>query len=198
MLLLAALALAVVAVASPVAAQPPDDALAGRLREVRLEHSAERERAGWMLLSWGVANAVGGGIAAGVGHDDPVVLTAGLTSAGWGVVNGLLSLFLLDLGGGRRREILQGRLGDTTEPEAVRRQAMVDQLRSGQIFALNLGLDVGYLVSGALLFALGRETDSDPLAAAGATIAAQGLVLFAFDLHEWLGANARAEELRTF
>lgn len=178
--------------ASPAAAQDFDS----DLRALRLEHHEARETEGWVLLGWGAANVVGGGVAAAVGHDDPVVLTVGLMSAGWGIVNGLLSLFLFDLSGDRERDIRAGRLGDLDDPQEVREQAVVDQLRSGQVFALNLGLDVGYIAGGALMYFLGRERDEDPLAAAGVTIAAQGLFLLVFDLVNWLGANERAEELR--
>ena len=166
------------------------------LRELRLEHHEARETEGWVLLGWGAANVVGGGLAAAIGHDDPAVLAAGLTSAGWGLVNGLLSLFLFDLSGDRERDIRSGRLGELTDPQEVREQAVVDQLKSGQIFALNFGLDVGYIASGALMYFLGRERDEDALAASGLTIAAQGLFLLVFDLVNWLGSNARAEELR--
>jgi hypothetical protein len=185
-------AAAVLALASPASAQD----FATDLRELRLEHHEARQTEGYLLLGWGAANVVGGGIAAAIGREDPVVLSAGLVSAGWGLVNGLLSLILLDLSGSREEDIRAGRLGDLTDPQEVREQAVVDQLRSGQIFALNLGLDVGYIAGGALMYFLGRERDEDPLAAAGVTVAAQGLFLLVFDLVNWLGSNARAEELR--
>ena len=181
-----------------LAASPTASAqdFATEVRELRLEHHEARETEGWVLLGWGVANVVGGGIAAAVGHDEPAALAAGLVSAGFGVVNGLLSLVLLDLSGSRERDIRAGRLGELTDPQEVREQAVVDQLKSGQIFALNFGLDVGYIASGALMYFLGRERDEDPLAASGLTIAAQGLFLLVFDLVNWLGSNARADELR--
>jgi hypothetical protein len=184
--------IALVALASPASAQD----FATDLRELRLEHHEARQTEGFVLLGWGAANVVGGGIAAAIGHNDAVVLSAGLVSAGWGLVNGLLSLILLDLSGSREDDIRNGRLGDLTDPLEVREQAVVDQLRSGQIFALNLGLDVGYIAGGALMYFLGRERDEGALAAAGVTVAAQGLFLLVFDLVNWLGSNARAEELR--
>jgi len=175
-------------------AQGSDPAEA-ELRELRLEHLDAREAEGWVLMGWGAANVLGGGLVAGLGHDDEVLLSAGLTSTGWGLVNCLLSLLLLDLSGDRREEILDGRHGDVTDPVEVRERAMADQLRSGQIFALNLGLDVFYLGSGLLLYLLGREKDEDWLSAAGLTVVGQGVFLFGFDLVNWIGANGRASEL---
>ena len=167
-----------------------------RLEQTRAEQLEGREAAGMVLLGWGALNVVAGATVAVVGRDEPALLGGGVTAATWGLVNGLLSLFLLDLSGARARDIAEGRHGELTDPEAVREQAVVDQLRSGQIFALNFGLDVFYIGAGVLAFLLARAEDEDALAAAGLVSAGQGVFLLGFDLVEWLTANANAEALR--
>lgn len=167
-----------------------------RLRETRAEQLSRRETAGMVLLGWGVVNVVAGATVAAAGRDEPTLLGGGVTAATWGLVNGLLSLFLFDLSGARARDIDEGRHGELTDPERVREQAVVDQLRSGQIFALNLGLDVFYIAAGVLGYLLARAENEDALAAAGLVSAGQGVFLLGFDLVEWLTANANAEALR--
>lgn len=188
-----------VASEAPVRAQNPREAAGpfdARLRETRADQLRARETAGWVLLSWGALNLVAGATVATAGRDDPAVLAGGITTASWGMVNGLLSLFLFDLSGERARDIAAGRHGELSDAERVREQAVVDQLRSGQVFALNLGLDVFYIAGGILAYLLARAEDEDALAAAGLVSAGQGVFLLGFDLWEWLAANARAERLR--
>ena len=198
-LVLAAIALCLLAGSATVAeAQGPREpqSFELRLRETRAEQLRGRETAGVVLLGWGAVNLVAGATVAAVGHDEPALLGGGVTAATWGLVNGLLSLFLFDLSGARARDIEAGRHGELEDAEAVREQAVVDQLRSGQIFALNLGLDVFYIAAGVLGFLLARAEEEDALAAAGLVSAGQGVFLLGFDLVEWLTANANAEALR--
>jgi len=214
----AALALAVMAPAVPAAAQPPAAAVASSpapapaskgaavdpaaLRSLRLERLRERRVEGGVLLGWGAANLVGGALVAGLAarRNDDFWLGFGATSAGWGLVNGLLSLALLDLGGGQRAAAQAGRLGSGSnaldDPTAVARRLSYDELRSGQVFALNLGLDVFYVATGVLLALLGDARNELGLEGAGASLVAQGAFLFVFDVFGWRGANRQSARYR--
>ncbi|MBX3249471.1 MAG: hypothetical protein KF901_20005 [Myxococcales bacterium] len=175
-----------------------DDALRLRLREVRLAHRVERRREGLWLLGWGLASAVGGTIVALARREDQAWLAAGVTTASFGAIDAVLALGLLDLGGARRRMILDDRSGVRTLPPDVREAELVGQLRSGQGFALNAGLDVFYMAAGALLFVLGRARNERAGWEEGAGLAmiGQGAFLFVFDLVAWARSNRRAEALR--
>jgi hypothetical protein len=186
-------AIACSAFAAPAAAQTRERDV--ELRELRLEHVAERQVAGGVLLGWGAANLVAGSLVAAIGHDEPALVGGGIISASFGLVNGLLALTLFDLSGTLREEADEGRLGDERDRDDVLRLAIAAQLKTGQTFAVNVGFDVGYIVAGALVFALGLELDEDAVAGAGIAGAGQGLFLLGFDLAEWILSNARAEEL---
>ncbi|MEM9195064.1 MAG: hypothetical protein AAGF12_38185, partial [Myxococcota bacterium] len=168
---------------------------ANPLRSMRLDHLAAREQKGAVLLGWGLTNVVAGSLVAGLGRNDDLLLFGGVMAASWGIVNSLLALILFDFGGGRRRDIEAGRLGELDDLWAVRNEAVAQQLRSGQLFALNAGLDVAYIASGLLLFFLGQSEDNDTMRSFGAVIVGEGAFLLGFDIFAWLGANRRAGEL---
>lgn len=177
----------------------PVHALAEGLSTWRLGQRAERRREGHWLLGWGAANTlVGAGLAVGF-RDSPPALGASLTSAGFGLINALLALGLLDLSHTLRRAALAD--AQTRDPrvlEARREQALIGQLKSGQGFALNAGLDVFYIAAGALLFGIGQaygERWGYP-EGAGLAMVGQGAFLLGFDLFAWFAANRRAEALR--
>jgi hypothetical protein len=182
-----------------------DDANAGlllrdSLTTLRLAQREERRREGFWLLGWGVTNAAAGAVVAGLGRDSPPLLAASLTSAAFGVINAALSFGLLDLGETRKRAIRKD--AQEREPDAVagqRERALIAQLKSGQGYALNAGLDVFYIASGMLLFGLGQAYGKRWGAAEGAGIAmaGQGAFLLGFDAFSWFHVNRRAEALRT-
>jgi hypothetical protein len=174
-----------------------DDARLGALRLSQLE---ERKVEGYWLLSWGAANTlIGSGLALGF-RDSPPALAASLTSASFGLINALLSLGLLDLSHKQRRAILaEARNPDPLAFSQQRERALIAQLKSGQGFALNAGLDVFYIASGALLFGLGQAYGKrwGPQEGAGLAMVGQGAFLLGFDLFCWFAVNRRAEGLRT-
>lgn len=172
--------------------RPSPDAL----RALRLEHDRERRVEGWVLMGWALANVAAGAVIAGVGRDDPFWLSNGLMSAGWGLVNGLLAIPLIDSGGNRRRQIEQGVFRDATEPSAIALEGYGAELKSGQVFALNLGLDVFYVATGVLLMLLGSEIDDEAVRGAGASVIGQGIFLFGFDVANWIASNRRADGYR--
>lgn len=183
---------------SPRAADTDRRTLDLRLMDVRLAQRAERRREGFWLFGWGVANAVGGTIVAIARRDDQAWLAAGVTTASFGVIDAVLAFGLLDLGGTRRRMILDGRSGVHTLAPDVREAELTGQLRSAQGFAFNAGLDVFYMAAGILLYALGRVR-SEPSGweeGAGLAMVGQGAFLLGFDLVAWIRSNRRAETLR--
>ena len=167
-------------------------------RELRLEARDARHTAGVWLFAWGAVNAVGGGLAAGLGHADEAWIGAGVAAASFGVVNALLAFGLLDLSGDERRAILELDASDPATLQKLREEQIVAELESGQFYAVNFGLDFAYITAGAFLYVLGRESASEPKWAQGAglSILGQGVFLLAFDLVSWLGANRRAAQYR--
>jgi len=175
-----------------------DDALAGDLSDLALGHVEAKKTEGLVLLIWGLAN-FGAGIAiAAAGHEDDGWFYAGVTTASWGAINAGLSLLLLDLGGAaeahaRQTRQLRGRALFARRDELIARQE-----GSATLFALNAGLDIAYIVAGALLYGFGAAespTDSAMVGVGGA-ILAQGAALLAFDLFNWAGAASRGRALR--
>jgi hypothetical protein len=166
------------------------------LQELRMSSRAERRTMGLVLFGWGTANAVAGGVIAAVGHEHESWLAAGVTAASFGVINALLTPSLLDLSGARRRQILADRPSSAHDFARVREAELVSELKSGQTFAFNFGLDVAYISAGVLLYIIGRVRSPATgwEEASGLTIA--GLFLLGFDLLEWLNTSRRATALR--
>jgi hypothetical protein len=169
-----------------------------RLAALRVDQLEARRVEGYWLLGWGAANTlVGSGLAIGM-RDSPPARAASLTSASFGLINALLSLGLLDLSHKQRRVILAEARGHDASFSTLRERALIAQLKSGQGFALNAGLDVFYIASGALLFGLGQAYGKrwGPQEGAGLAMVGQGAFLLGFDLFCWFAANRRAEAVR--
>jgi hypothetical protein len=200
-----ALALALVIACSPqiAAAQAIDlttpDPIADELADVRNSQHIERREAGIVLLVDGLVSVIGGGILAAVAHDDPFWLAFGLGSAAWGTVNASLSIGMLDIGDGGFRTIEEDRALRGRELREARERALRAQHSTATMFAFNLGLDVFYVATGILLFFLadqiGNQHDRDLLRGYSSAMTAQGGLLFAFDLVEWLASVARADRI---
>lgn len=175
-----------------------DGAFAGDLADLAGAHVEVRKTEGWVLLFWGLAN-VGAGVAmAAVGHEDDGWLNAGITTAAWGAINSGLSLILLDLGGSAAARAEQTRELRGRALFDRRDELIAGQRGSATLFALNTGLDVAYIVAGALLYGLGTAqspTDS-ALVGVGGAILAQGGALLVFDIFNWVAASSRASSLR--
>lgn len=178
---------------SSEASDPADPAL--QLHTLRLAQLHERRREGLWLLGWGLLNTATFAVLARVKRDDPAVLAGSVTSLSFGAINAALAPGLLDLSHARRRAI--DRDQNTNDPHREAAGMAQAELRSGQAFALNAGLDIAYMTAGALLFALGRAHRPHEAWAEGAGVAmlGQGGFLFAFDVTCWRHANRRAMEL---
>lgn len=179
-----------------VAAQPASAPLAAEsaLMNLRLRQREARRREGFWLLGWGALNAGVGSALAVASRESPPALAASLTSVAFGAINAALAFGLLDLSQAKKRAIE----GDAHDFAQQREAALIAQLKSGQGFALNVGLDVFYIASGLLLFGLGQLQGKRWGAAEGAGIAmvGQGAFLLGFDLFAWRAVNRRAEALR--
>ena len=175
-----------------LAAHPLQD-----LTALRLQGGSARHTGGLWLLGAGLLSTLGGAAVALVGRDDRAYLSGGLTTASFGLINGLLSLGLLDLSKQRERGIR----ADCAQPERyleLREREIAAELQSGQFYALNTGLDVAYIATGVALYVFGAASDrSDPWEkGVGVAFFSQGLFLLVFDIASWVGANQRAARLR--
>ncbi|UJR78652.1 DUF6992 family protein [Sandaracinus amylolyticus] len=196
---LALVALLVVALPGTASAQvlAREDRAVERLATLRLSHRSERIDEGLVLLTFGLASVVLGGVAAGVGHDDPWWLGAGLGTVGWGAVNAAFSLGMLDLGGGLARSSDDDRLLRGATREERTRALARDQYASATVLAVNAGLDVFYITTGVLLAVIANllDTREPALEGYGVAMAAQGLGLLAFDLTVWVRSMERGDDL---
>lgn len=149
------------------------------------------------MLVWGSMNVVGGSIAAGIKHDDRTWLSASVTTLGFGLINALLALPLLDLSGTRRAAIAREEAEPPMSLERLRQREAAAQLKSGQVFALNAGLDILYLATGAFLLAMSqRDTrHADWERGVGAAFLVQAPFFLGFDIGCWIRSNRRAAEL---
>jgi len=168
------------------------------MRELRLQASSERHTQGVWLFAWGAASAVAGGLMIGFGHDDEAWVGAGVAAASFGVVNAALAFGLLDLSGEKRRAALSLPASDPQSLQRLREEHLVDELHTGQFYAVNFGLDFAYTTAGVFMFVLGRELEPESkwLQGAGLSVVTQAAFLFAFDLLGWIAANRRADAFR--
>lgn len=175
------------------------DPVAARLADARVDFRDERRDAGIALVTGGLISVVGGGLVAAIGHADPFWLSFGVGSAGWGAINALLSLSLFDLGGGAAARIEEDRALRGEALARARERELRAHHDSATLFALNLGLDVFYVATGALLYLLADQIDGPEeqalLRGYAAAQIGQGAFLFTFDLVEWIGASSRADRV---
>lgn len=116
-------------------AAPEDGATAG-LGDGEL--AARLDRAHLARLGvWAGVSAVGGSVTMGLGRDDPRAFAYGAQTLGWSVVNGTI-VGLAWKGAGRTK----------TESEVA---------RAREIYALNVGLDVGYVGTGLAVALASRK-----------------------------------------
>ncbi|MBN8616620.1 MAG: hypothetical protein J0L92_38900, partial [Deltaproteobacteria bacterium] len=83
------------------------DARASCLASVRMANRQDRIDEGVLLLGLGVLSAIAGGVTAGIGANDgnDFMLSFGLGTAGWGVINAAFSLALFDVSGSALADI---------------------------------------------------------------------------------------------
>jgi hypothetical protein len=154
----------------------------------------ERRREGGALLTLGLAGVLGGTLMAVVGRDAPFYLSLGLTTLSFGAINVPLGIGLLDLRHRARDQTLEL---TAASAEAVRER--VDEWFRGErakrvSFAVNAGLDVLYVLTGALLIGLAARTNH-PASARGAGwgMITQGAALFVYDVY---GVRATSRRMR--
>jgi hypothetical protein len=182
---------------SAFAQAPTPETPIQQLTNLRLSIRSSRQTAGWVLLGLGLASVAAGGALAAIGHEQRAHLAAGIATASFGAVNAALSFGLMDLSGAQEQRILSER--DSGDFAALREAELIAHLHSGQFFAVNAGLDVFYMASGALLCAIAAVRDQPDRWELGAGIAliTQGALLMAFDIINWLNSNDRAARFRS-
>jgi len=164
---------------------------------LRLQHVRKRRREGGALLALGLVGVLGGALVAVVGRDDPGLLAFGLTTLSFGAINVPLGIGLLDL----RHHAREAALELTAASSDTVAERLAEWARSERwkrvSFAVNAGLDVVYMLTGALLVGLGGRT-TQPASARGAgwAMVTQGAALFAYDLYGIRATTRRERALR--
>ena len=168
-----------------------------KLGDLRLSIRTSRRTAGYVLLGFGLLSVVAGATIAVVGREQHALLAAGITTASFGAVNAALAPGLMDLSGAEETSVRADLARGPHAFAALRESQMVAHLHSGQFFAVNTGLDVFYIATGALLCAIAAVRDEPDRWELGAGVAAiaQGSWLLAFDIVNWLSSNRRAEAI---
>lgn len=177
-----AVALAIALVAPAATAQPFAVPLDAARRTMARD---ERTRA-WTLLGEGAAS-VAVGVPLLVATDDAGVRWAGVMTATFGAINvGLAVPWLLGVAAEER-----ARPGEPELASRLRRARSAH--RTAAVFALNVGLDVLYVVAGAAAYALGAADGDAGLRGGGVASMAQGAFLLGFDLWGWIASDANAD-----
>ena len=148
----------------------------------RSQRDEERVRA-WVLFGEGAASTAAGAAMA-LAADGDRARFAGWMTLGFGAVNLALAVPWVV-------RVSRPAAASSGETElAARLRHAREAQRSAAVFALNLGLDVAYVVAGAVAWAL---ADGDErLRGGGIAVTAQGGFLLAFDLWGWIAADGNA------
>lgn len=178
---------------------------AAELAELRRRDRDARIAEGWVLVGYGGASIAAGAVLSGIGAEqgDERMLAAGLGTLGWGAINALFSLFLMDLSGAVARDIEADRDARGADLVAAREDAARDQWSTATLIAVNAGLDVFYVVTGILLALIGDTAGPgdwafgarEALIGYGAAMSAQGGGLLIYDVVTWLFAQDRGDRL---
>lgn len=163
---------------------------------LRLLHVRERRREGGALLTLGVVGVLGGALVSVVGRDDPGLLAFGLTTLSFGAINVPLGIGLLDLRHRAREDALELTAANAdTVSERLAAWARSERWKRVS-FAVNAGLDVLYMLTGALLVGLaGRTNQPGSARGAGWAMVTQGAALFVYDLYGIRATTRRMQAL---
>lgn len=110
---------------------------------------------------WAGVSAVGGGLSMGLGRDDPRAFAYGAQTLGWSVVNGTI-VGLAWKGAGRTK----------TDTQVA---------RAREVYALNVGLDVGYVGTGLAVALASRKAGWKGAEGHGWAAVTQGAGLLVLD-----------------
>ena len=178
--LVALAALAVVAGASAVAAQPVEPS-AESVRQLSAALRADQQAHLWRVGAWGLANAVGGAalVLASDRDGQPGRWAFGLQSGAWGAVNVGIAAFGL-----------VGGPGETVTEWAA---AFAAENGYADVLLVNLGLNAGYMAVGVTLLAVAGRGVSTPDAwrGHGAALVFQGAGLMVLDGIAYAGTRGR-------
>jgi hypothetical protein len=165
----------------PVVVEPVDP-LAASLLAHNTARRRDQIRSMSVLLGWSVAN-MGVGAAGWATAKEPEWRAFHQMNLAWNVIN--LSLAVPGLVAGLREDPARLDLGGTLRASA----------RTRTTFAVNTGLDVGWIMAGAWMWERGLRTDDPRLVGFGRSVVMQGGFLFAFDLAMWLTRGAKDRRL---
>lgn len=158
----------------------PTTLLHDRLREAERAHLKR-------VAVWGAANvAAGTALALSTDREErPTLHAFGLQSAGWGLINTGIAAAGLTLGG----------RGD---PPSTPGEALGAEARWGQILVVNQGLNAGYMMVGAALWAASGHglRRGDEVKGHAQAVILQGMGLFVLDGVAWLGHRERMGAFR--
>jgi hypothetical protein len=163
---------------------------------LRLQHVRERRREGGALLTLGLVGVLGGALVSVLGRDDPGLLAFGLTTLSFGAINVPLGIGLLDLRHRAREDALELTAANAdTVSERLAEWARSERWKRVS-FAVNAGLDVLYMLTGALLVGLaGRTNQPGSARGAGWAMVTQGAALFVYDLYGIRATTRRMQAL---
>ena len=149
-----------------------------------LKHYSDQKNAMIILGTWGLVNAITGGIAM-MRTTNQEMRSFYQMNLGWGLVNTAIA-------GLGYYSAMNGQL-DPHQPLELLRQN--EKIKS--ILLLNAGLDVAYMVSGLYLIERSRRNsdNADRWRGFGKSIILQGAFLFAFDLGVYLHFNKNTNEV---
>jgi hypothetical protein len=148
------------------------------LTDLSLRHFEDQKKGMIILGSWGLGNAVIGGIGLSK-SDNPETRAFHQMNLGWGLVNTAIAGF-------GYYSAMHGQL-DPNQPMEL----LLDNQKLKSILLLNTGLDVAYIASGFYLMERSKRSTDDAarLKGFGKSLIMQGAFLFAFDLGMYIHFN---------
>ena len=170
------------------------------LERLHARYVAGQRRVSIALLAGGLVSIGGGGALLGGGPSDAGWYWAGATTIGFGVIDALLGAMALP-GLRSADEKWRSSAAARRTPEglaAARRELFADAGRMATIYAINLGLDVGYVLGGAVaVLAGGLNAPPSPHSWIGAGVAGivGGVFLIGIDAAGMLAAQHAQRDL---
>ena len=144
------------------------------------------------LTSVAVASIAAGTTIAIIKRNDKFWLGFGMITAAFGAVNMGFSIAGFVQNDSERRLNASKRTLEGDPLLQYRDELVANARSSATIYALNFGLDVAYIATGALLWVFGqRFLKNETLHGVGIAGVIQGAMLFAYDLAAWICSEQR-------
>lgn len=161
-----------------------------RFSEIRLR---SQQQSMTVLGVWAGVSILSG-IALSVQNSNTELKYLGYQNAGWGAVNGAITVFAL-LGIARDLSML-GTAGGSVQ--AALFKEIGEEQSFSKILLVNAGLDVGYMLAGGVLMYAARNglRDGEKFYGSGAGILIQGAFLLAFDVVQIVWSSQRLDAVQ--